>query len=241
MADSSRRTNTRSSGPRPVETRRSHEPRTSSHHHRDASSKQRDSYHDSHHSRNSKNNSQETSESRSRQETGSAERSSQKLSLDIMGQPPRGVHAGYRFQPSVMISTKQSSSKKHRRPSSVNVNNLVAVATLLAASPNGTLTSVPPGVLEGQKLFDNVHNLPSDYLGRLPQDMRDQALGYVSFPGLTVRRPGTYRLRTTLLGLPEVDSTTGETTDITAVDSEIFRVEGYNNGGYDSSDMECTS
>lgn len=83
---------------------------------------------------------------------------------------------------------------------------------------------MPQGYLRGQKMIDNAHEFPADYVDSLPRDLRKSAIGYVSFPNLTVERPGTYRIRITLLKMADVGYG-DETETLLSVDSNAFRVE----------------
>ncbi|KAF4550458.1 Hypothetical protein D9617_17g047260 [Elsinoe fawcettii] len=142
-----------------------------------------------------------------------------------MGQPPNMVPVGYPFQPSALVNKRSSSSRKHS--SSSRSGSIVAVVSLVSASTGAAL---PSGVIQGQRLFSSVHDLPQDYRERLPSDLRESAIGYVSFPNITVTNPGSYCIKVSLLRLPESKSRSRETETIVSVESQPFQV--YNHPQY---------
>jgi len=102
--------------------------------------------------------------------------------------------------------------------------NLVATVALLQDLGNGKYAMSPRGVLRGRCPVDNLHELPSEYISRLPRDMRETALGYFSFPDIQIAETGTYRLRVSLVQLPDVKSKSFDTMTLTCVDSDEFQV-----------------
>lgn len=69
-----------------------------------------------------------------------------------------------------------------------------------------------------------MHSLPSDYLSKLPREVREQALGYVSFPTLSVARAGCYRVRITLLKLAGAGEAEQDAQTVAVVETGILRV-----------------
>jgi len=102
--------------------------------------------------------------------------------------------------------------------------NLVATVALLQDLGNGKYAMNPRGVLRGRRPVDNLHELPSEYISKLPRDLRETALGYFSFPDIEVAEAGTYRLRVSLIQLSDVKSKSSNTMTLTCVDSNAFHV-----------------
>ncbi|KAF2224072.1 hypothetical protein BDZ85DRAFT_280685 [Elsinoe ampelina] len=157
--------------------------------------------------------------------SSSSSSSSSRYSLKIMGQPPNLVPVGYPFQPSVLVTKRSSSSKKHS--SSSRSGSIVAVISLVSACSGAAL---PSGVIRGQRLVSSVHDLPEDYRERLPSDLRSTAIGYVSFPSVSVTHPGSYCVKVSLLRLPESKSKSRDADTIVTIESEPFQV--YNHPQY---------
>ncbi|GAB7343583.1 hypothetical protein MBLNU457_1585t1 [Dothideomycetes sp. NU457] len=228
MPDYTRRSSTRSGGPTPVSSRSSSYASSQS-----SSRKSRDSstangyarkHHrsDSHHDRKP---SYVSTDSRittfSRHDSEEPAQSSFDPDLVFMGHPPTAIPANYPFQPSVMLKLTDRPSKGMHLPSS---GNLVATVALLQDLGNGRYAMNPKGVLRGKPPVDNLHELPSEYISRLPRDLRETALGYFSFPDVQVAETGTYRLRVSLVQLPDVKGKSFDTMTLTCVDSDAFRV-----------------
>lgn len=146
------------------------------------------------------------------------------FNLDLMSGPPDTIEAAYTsFEPSVLISSPDA---RHYPPST---SNLIAVVSLVQLSSSGTQAPVPTGYLAGSRLFDNIHGLPSDYVAKLPRDLRHTSVGYVSFPDLRIERPGFFKLRVSLLRLADVGSERQETTTVSVVESAHIKVvSGWN-------------
>lgn len=228
MPNYNRRSSTRSSGPTSVNSRSSSYSSSQS-----SSCKSRDSstassyarkHHrsDSHHDRKS---SYVSTDSRtttySRHASEEPVESSFDPDLVFMGHPPTAMPANYPFQPSVMLKLADRPSKDMHLPSS---GNLVATVALLQDLGNGRYAMNPRGVLRGRRPIDNLHELPSEYISRLPRDLRETALGYFSFPDVQVAETGTYRLRVSLVQLPDVRGKSSDTMTLTCVDSDAFQV-----------------
>jgi len=228
MPDHTRRTSTRSTGPTPVYSRSSSYASSQSSPRRSRDSSTTSSYGkkhhrtDSHHSRESSyvsTDSRTTTSSRYTSEEPA--QSSFDPDLVFMGQPPTAMPASYPFQPSVMLKLHDRPSKSMHLPSS---GNLVATVALLQDLGNGKYAMNPKGVLRGKRPVDNLHELPSDYMSKLPRELRETALGYFSFPDIQVSEAGTYRLRVSLIQLPDVKSKSLDTMTLTCVDSNAFQV-----------------
>ncbi|GAM85627.1 hypothetical protein ANO11243_036340 [Dothideomycetidae sp. 11243] len=157
-------------------------------------------------------------------ESYSSSSSSSKYSLAIMASPPSLVPAGYPFQPSVMVTKRHSHSSSHRHhhsSSSSSAGRLITVVTLMSAHHSIPL---PNGYLRGPLLVSSVSDLPSDYRCRLHPELRVTALGYTSFPNLSIVHPGEYRLRVSLLRLPKSNSKSRDSETLSYVESGVFQI-----------------
>ncbi|TKX20681.1 hypothetical protein C1H76_7067 [Elsinoe australis] len=201
MADMFRRTSSRKNGPSPV-------------------------YRNGDDSPSKKSSSRSKSHSHRHHSESSSSSSSSKYGMAVMGQPPNLIPVGYTFQPSILITKRQSSSREHSSDSSRS-GSFVAVVSLISSSSGAPL---PNGVLRGQRLFSSVHDLPRDYRDRLPSDLKSTALGYVSFPNLAVTHPGSYQVKVALLRMPDSKSRSRDTDTLATIESQEFQV--YNHPQY---------
>ena len=153
--------------------------------------------------------------------------------LYYMSQPSQALSAGTPFRPSVLMSARPSTS--HKSHNDLPFGELIAVASLLTDAGSGRYAPSPLNMPRGQRPVDNLHQLPWEYQCRLPHDLRDAALGYFSFPDLTIGRAGIYRIRVSVVQVPDVRSRSQETQTLLSVDSAPFRVYGQD---YDTTDSE---
>ena len=138
-----------------------------------------------------------------------------------MRQPDQALHSGHYFQPAILLSTRSTQAKKQKP---VNTSNLVACVSLLGQTTSGNWAPFPSGILIGAQLVSGVKALPEAYLNKLDPRIRDRAVGFLSFPNLSVHRPGVYRLRTTLVKLADVREERQGHDNLVDVDSAPFRV-----------------
>lgn len=123
--------------------------------------------------------------------------------MDIVVQPPRTAWAGQMMPGSIIVRLRTTNADPD--DAVADSTNLVAVATLVPG-PNST-ASTDPSVLNtllvGRR-FDSIHPFADDEAdGSIASmDMADPyGVGYMRFPELVIRQPGTYRIRITLIRL----------------------------------------
>lgn len=160
-----------------------------------------------------------------------------RFELDIIGQPAPGIILGTPIDMTVMISVRPASScngssggSSGSSGSSIDTTRLIAAVTLvgntMCAGDNGGMP-LEPGILTGQQMFDSVHAVPEECMDALASsDPCRLTLGYFSFPSLLIRQPGTFALRTTLIGTMGLAGGSS----VLAVDSELIKVERCNPG-----------
>ncbi|KAF1941371.1 hypothetical protein EJ02DRAFT_204185 [Clathrospora elynae] len=124
-----------------------------------------------------------------------------RYAMDIVVQPPRTARVGQTMPGSVVVRLRTTNADPDDAVS--DSTNLVAVAALVPG-PNST-TSTDPNVLNALLLgrrFDSIHPFADDEAdGSIASmEMADPyGVGYMRFPELVIRQPGTYRIRITLL------------------------------------------
>ncbi|PNS19066.1 hypothetical protein CAC42_1802 [Sphaceloma murrayae] len=185
---SSRKSSSRSSGPVPVRDHRSSTTTSSS----SSSSSSRRSHYSS-------------------SSSSSSYSSASKYTLTPMSQLPANLPVNYPFQPSFVISRRRSSS--HSSSSSSSSSRKTSSSSSTSSKTSPLLASIslltrsseplPAGHLTGPRLVSSIHDLPPDYRASLPEPLRSEALGYVSFPELKVRREGVVRLGVVVWKMPE--------------------------------------
>ena len=144
--------------------------------------------------------------------------------LDVIGQPTRAIVFGQTVETSVMVSLRCSSPEMVARYQDMDTSRLMGVVSLVSDSRSGERTPVECGTLTGQKMFDSVHECPDHITESLARSQPCRvALGYLTFPQLLIRQPGSYRLRVTLIKMGSSGSSGGST--VLATDSESVRVE----------------
>ncbi|KAF2213789.1 hypothetical protein CERZMDRAFT_26896, partial [Cercospora zeae-maydis SCOH1-5] len=149
--------------------------------------------------------------------------------LDVIGQPCRAIVFGQTVETSVMVSLQCPSPEVAARYQGMDTSRLMGVVSLVAESRSGACVPVECGTLTGQKMFDSVHECSSDIAESLARSQPSRlALGYLTFPQLLIRQPGSYRLRVTLIKMGGSASSGGST--VLATDSESIRVERRSTG-----------
>ncbi|CAK4034868.1 Hypothetical predicted protein [Lecanosticta acicola] len=145
--------------------------------------------------------------------------------LDVIGQPQRSIVFGATVETSVMVSLKCPSPDAVAQYSNMDTSRLMAVVSLVADTRSGERMQLENGTLTGQKMFDSVHPIPESVADSLARSQACRlALGYVSFPSLLIRQPGTYRLRVTLIKMGSSSSSSGGAS-VACTDSESIKVE----------------
>jgi len=142
------------------------------------------------------------------------------FSLDPVNSLPREVRVGFPLAAPFTVRVDGQQQSPYTENLDAESGRLMAVATLVASDQHGLLTPVNAGILAGPQLADTVH--PESSTG---------TLGYVSFPDLVIRSPGTFRVRVTLLRMSatvhaEHCSLQGAMS-LASIDSEPVVVAGY--------------
>jgi hypothetical protein len=144
------------------------------------------------------------------------------FSLDPVNQLPREIRAGLPLESPFTLRVRRQRETTPRGSLDQESGRLMAVATLVANEGDGSSTQVDPGILTGPQLADTVHPVPST-----------GTLGYVSFPYLVIRAPGTFRIRVTLLRMNasahagQAASAMQGATSLVSIESEPVVVAGY--------------
>ena len=142
------------------------------------------------------------------------------FSLDPVNRLPREVRAGFPLDAPFTIRVDGQRHSSYGGNVDAESGHLMAVATLVESDQHGSLTPVNAGILTGPQLADTVHPEPST-----------GTLGYVSFPDLVIRSPGTFRVRVTLLRMSATvhagHSSFQGATSLVSIDSEPVVVAGY--------------
>ncbi|KAI5361842.1 Putative Velvet domain-containing protein [Septoria linicola] len=149
--------------------------------------------------------------------------------LDVIGQPSRSIVFGQTVETSVMVSLRCPSPEMVARYQDMDTSRLMGVVSLVADSRSGERVPVECGTLTGQKMFDSVHECPDDIAASLARSQPCRlALGYLTFPQLLIRQPGSYRLRVSLIKMGGAGTSGGTT--VLAADSESIKVERRSTG-----------
>jgi len=142
------------------------------------------------------------------------------FSLDPVNRLPKEVRAGFPLDAPFTIRVDGQRQSPYAGNLDAESGLLMAVATLVASDQQGLLTPVNAGILTGPQLADTVHPEPST-----------GTLGYVSFPDLVIRSPGTFRVRVTLLRMGAAmhagHGSFQGATSLVSIDSEPVVVAGY--------------
>lgn len=143
------------------------------------------------------------------------------FSLNPVDQLPSEVRAGIPLDSPFTLRVDRQRQNSSNGNFDHDRGRLMAVATLVANDGDGSSTPVDAGVLTGPQLADTVHPTPST-----------GTLGYVSFPDLIIRSPGTFRIRVTLLRMSatahagQAVSSLQGATSLVSIDSEPVIVAG---------------
>ncbi|KAE8836243.1 hypothetical protein PTNB73_04205 [Pyrenophora teres f. teres] len=184
-----------------------------------------------HHSGNSRN----SGRSRSGQHSLSPE--DIRYAMDIVVQPPRTARVGQTMPGSIVVRLRTINADTD--DAVADSTNLVAVAALVPG-PNSAVPADPNALntLLTGRVFDSIHPFNDDEAdGSIASmDMADpQGVGYMRFPDLVIRQPGTYRIRITLIRIrnsasdPPVTSA-GNGLAVHVVDSNPIVVNGGGSG-----------
>jgi hypothetical protein len=152
--------------------------------------------------------------------------------MDIVVQPPRSARVGQTLPGSIVVRLRTTNTDPE--DAVADSGNLVAVATLV---PGNSSMSADPSALRALlagRIFDSIHPFADDEAdGSIASmEMADPyGVGYMRFPDLSIRQPGTYRIRITLIRIrnsasdPPVSSV-GNGASVQVVDSNTITVMG---------------
>lgn len=142
---------------------------------------------------------------------------SSKYFLTFMAPLPSQIPTHYPFQPAVLIT---------KRSSSTSTSRLIATTSLIPSDrPHQYHTpSLQGGVVSCPS------ELPSSYRSQLPPHLAHSAIGYASFPDISIARPGWYKVRVTLVRMPRHGSCSREAETVAVVESG--EVEVYEHPGF---------
>ncbi|ORX98028.1 hypothetical protein BCR34DRAFT_496462 [Clohesyomyces aquaticus] len=153
--------------------------------------------------------------------------------MDVILQPPPTAWAGYELNQTIVVRLRTANTDPN--DALADSTNLVAVASLIPG-PNSTGSRDPAvlnSLLAGRR-FDSVHPFSDDEADGVAASLEmdhPRGVGYMVFPGLIIRQPGTYRIRITLVRMrgsstePPVSPSTGGSS-IQVVDSNPIVVQG---------------
>lgn len=124
------------------------------------------------------------------------------LGLDFISQPDKQIAFGKSVRVDVLVSLRYPHQHPSVQPMHLNYSRLITFTTLVADGHNGERVPMEASALSTQKTCDTVHSFqePEQQQSSWWQYLPDRLpLGYSSFPDLRITRPGTYRVRVTLM------------------------------------------
>jgi hypothetical protein len=146
------------------------------------------------------------------------------LGLDFISQPDEKIAFGKSVRVDVVVSLRHPRQHPSVQPMHLNYSRLITFTTLVSDGHNGERVPMEASALSTQKTCDTLHSIQEpehqqswwDYFpDRVP-------LGYSSFPELRIARPGTYRIRVTLMRAG--GSAEEGATNVTSIDSAPISV-----------------
>ncbi|KAF2469436.1 uncharacterized protein BDR25DRAFT_229088 [Lindgomyces ingoldianus] len=156
-----------------------------------------------------------------------------RYAMDVVLQPPPTAWAGYELNRTIVVRLRTTNTDPN--DALADSTNLVAVATLVPG-PNSTGSRDPTvlnSLLAGRRC-DSIHPFSDDEADGVAASLdmdHPRGVGYMVFPGLIIRQPGTYRIRITLIrirstssDLPVSPSSGGASVQV--VDSNPIVVQG---------------
>ncbi|KAL5115324.1 hypothetical protein ACEQ8H_006769 [Pleosporales sp. CAS-2024a] len=156
-----------------------------------------------------------------------------RYAMDIVVQPPRSARAGHTLPGSMVVRLRTTNADPD--DAVADSANLVAVATLIPANPTAPADpNLLNAILLGPR-FDSIHSFADDEAdGSIASmDMADpQGVGYMRFQDLIIRQAGAYRIRITLVRIPNsasdppVSSSAANGASMHMVDSNVITVTG---------------
>jgi hypothetical protein len=143
----------------------------------------------------SRSNDANISRQRTRPRSGRAAGGAYALSLDYVIRPPTEVQAGSPISPAVTLQVHTVRPRPDAAAPDRTLYRYFAVVSLLQYYDDGEIDHAPSGTLSGIQLVDSIHTPDHSTMTHNSPEI----LGYVSFPNLVIRSPGTFRLRASLM------------------------------------------
>lgn len=146
--------------------------------------------------------------------------SSTGYALEFVVHPQTDVQVGLPINPAVTLQVRAVQQYLQSPPPNDDLEQYFAVATLIRSAGQQTDTTVMPyGTLTGPQLADSVHTPDSD-------ETDVSIMGTISFPDLSIRTPGTYQIRITLMRIGAAGSLDQSAITLHTVDSHPITVAG---------------
>lgn len=143
----------------------------------------------------SRSNDANTSRQRTRPLYGRSAGEPHGYSLDFVVRPSNEIRAGSPISPAVTLQVRTVRRGPSAAMSDRSLHHYFAVVSLLQLYDDGDIDHASPGILAGVQLADSIHAPDHATFTVNSPDI----FGYVSFPNLVIRSPGTFRLRTSLM------------------------------------------
>lgn len=124
------------------------------------------------------------------------------LELDFIHEPHERIVLGQPVKTDILVSLRYPQQVPSVHPTHLNYSPFITFATLVAEGRNGERSPLDATAIFAQKNCDTVHSFqqPEKQRAALWQHFPDRLpLGFSSFTDLRIARPGTYRIRVTLM------------------------------------------
>lgn len=121
------------------------------------------------------------------------------LELDFMHGLEDRIAFGKSVRVDVLVSLRYPQQQPSVHPLHLDYSRLIAITTIVAEDQDGNRIPMDASTLAGQKTCDTVHSIQQAEKQLLHHFPDRLAMGYSSFPDLRIGRPGTYRIRVTMM------------------------------------------
>ncbi|KAI4160755.1 MAG: hypothetical protein LQ342_005468 [Letrouitia transgressa] len=112
--------------------------------------------------------------------------------MDILVQPPSEVQPGITLNPPIVIVLQNSSGAEDSETIAQDTNAYWALASVVSEDGLTALAPPDPDLLSGT-LVDSIHEVSEN---------GERVAGYLRFTNLAIQRPGSYRIRISLIQMP---------------------------------------
>lgn len=187
---------------------------------------------DRHHRRSKKSPNEKKSRSRNessikqRSNSGKPRSETPVFHLDVLSQPSSSIVLGMEVEMTVLLSVRYADPDHVPRCLNYDTARLLAVASLAAESRAGERVAMESASLAGTKPADSLHQTPRPFEEAFRQSHPCRlVLGYFSLSELTIRQPGNYRLRATVIQAPAIGVETSSPSIIAMADSQLIKVD----------------